>query len=151
MDALSSGCFFCHECGSKLKKLFCYCPKCGATVPRVGSGSVNKDSWDDLNPLPRLKSFNSFKARRESERQSFFSGRKSKRVKTDKKEFTIYVGIMEDKDTIVRGETRREGTSLCYRSRHTACGHEEFKRHKDWNKKFGETWQQKWIPPRTQR
>ena len=100
---------FCQKCESNLEKSLYYCPKCGAPVPPVGSGVVTKTEVnlkDNGNPVPKLEFFNSFRARKESERQSFFSGRKSKRVKTGEKEVTINVGIMKDKDTIMRGEKR---------------------------------------------
>ena len=53
--ALSSG-FFCHKCRSKLEKSFCYCPKCGAPVPRVGPGSANKETktdWSEPKGQPK--------------------------------------------------------------------------------------------------
>lgn len=132
--ALSSGCFFSHKCGSKLEKSFCYCPKCGAPVSCVDFGKETKTEVnikDNLNLVPRLKSF---MAQRESERQSFFIRRKSKRVKTDEKEVTINVGIMNDKDTIVRGEKRP--VKVLPSASAAEILRAAIKRHTDWNKKF---------------
>ena len=105
---------FCHCCSFKIvDPAYRYCPKCGTEVFRVASSAESTRNTTELPDSPKtrkffLPSFKSYKAKKGSERSSFFRAKSSNKIKKSKlepeKEVTISVGIMTSKETVKRGE-----------------------------------------------
>ena len=105
---------FCHCCSFKIMDpAYRYCPKCGTEVFRVASSAESTRNTTEPPDSPKtrkffLPSFKSYKAKKGSERSSFFRAKSTKGTKKSKlepeKEVTISVGVMTSKETVKRGE-----------------------------------------------
>ena len=104
---------FCHCCSFKIvDPAYRYCPKCGTEVFRAASPAESSNTTEPPDSLKTRKfslpSFKSYKAKKGSERSSFFRAKSTNKTKKSKlepeKEVTISVGIMTSKETVKRGE-----------------------------------------------